>query len=799
MPVGTSALERRVRSMTEAQRTDFYRLLMPRMVPQYARHTPHPKQQLFLALNHVHEVMFGGSAGGGKSDALLMSALQYVDVPGYSALILRRTWPDLNSAGAILDRARQWLRGTDAIERDGGRYFLFPSGARLSFGYMQHENEKYKWQSAEFQFCVEQATPILMADGSWKPISKLVPGMFVQTLEGSRRIKRVIAVGSKPAVRVTTRYGSAVVSESHPILTPSGWASPVERLSRRSHAVDSTVEAFSSSYSAAQPLRAYSQPDQQQAGALLERTHRRTGRLETYAWPTDARSDCAESVLTHRAGQRPQQWSFPATLYALDDPSTSHEQHRHAHACVPASVIFDPSAQDFCACCQACCDCDGGRSRPGVAVAQLSLPSPDDAVQQYLLNFGSDDLENTHTGSRIDSLLYAHPYTNETRLASEAVRQDRVTVAPVGEAMMFDLEIDEVSHYVSWSGIISRNCAFDELTQFPESMYEYLHSRLRRPQLPCLTCGRPVKKYGTVYRHLAQNRVRSSESRPVCNNIFPDPQMLEQYRPAADGMTLWDVPLRMRSASNPGGVGHEWVFRRFVDDASKDARSIFVPSSLMDNPSLDQDSYVEALSHLSGIEKERLLNGDWSAFEQGNIFQRSWFTIIDEPSKDPNARRCRYWDMAASEGYGDWTVGTLVALVNGQWIVEHQVRGQWGPSETETIIRQTALSDGQEVVVRMEQEPGSSGKTVIDSYRRNILPGFNFDSDRPTGSKVARATPVAVSAENNNVKLVAGQWNKRLIDELELFPLGSFDDQVDSLAGAFNVIAYSTPHVRIIV
>jgi len=33
------------------------------------------------------EVLFGGSAGGGKSDALLMAALQYVDVPGYAAIL----------------------------------------------------------------------------------------------------------------------------------------------------------------------------------------------------------------------------------------------------------------------------------------------------------------------------------------------------------------------------------------------------------------------------------------------------------------------------------------------------------------------------------------------------------------------------------------------------------------------------------------------------------------------------------------------------------------------------------------
>src|SRR3989337_968646 len=81
-------------------------LTEPRLTP-YIPHRPTPKQSAFLILPH-REAFYGGAAGGGKSDALLMGALQYVDVPGYAALILRRTFTDLAKAEALIPRSLEW-------------------------------------------------------------------------------------------------------------------------------------------------------------------------------------------------------------------------------------------------------------------------------------------------------------------------------------------------------------------------------------------------------------------------------------------------------------------------------------------------------------------------------------------------------------------------------------------------------------------------------------------------------------------------------------------------------------------
>lgn len=117
----------------------------------YIPHHPTPKQAAFLLLNNL-EAFFGGAASGGKSDALLMGALQYVDVPNYSAILFRRTFTDLKLASSLISRAHEWLSDTDAKWRASEHCFYFPSGARLAFGHMGDQLSHLRYQSAEYQF-----------------------------------------------------------------------------------------------------------------------------------------------------------------------------------------------------------------------------------------------------------------------------------------------------------------------------------------------------------------------------------------------------------------------------------------------------------------------------------------------------------------------------------------------------------------------------------------------------------------------------------------------------------------------
>lgn len=118
---------------------------------RWVPHDPHPPQRAFLDVVEL-EALYGGAAGGGKSDALLMAALEHVHVPGYAALLLRRTFPDLNQPGALIPRSKEWLSATTARWNSNEHRWYFPSGATLTFGHLQHEDDKLQYQGAEYQF-----------------------------------------------------------------------------------------------------------------------------------------------------------------------------------------------------------------------------------------------------------------------------------------------------------------------------------------------------------------------------------------------------------------------------------------------------------------------------------------------------------------------------------------------------------------------------------------------------------------------------------------------------------------------
>ena len=113
--------------------------------------SPHAGPQMAFHRSGAFEVLYGGAAGGGKSDSLLMEALRYAHAPGYTAIILRRTYAMLSQANALIPRSRE-LFTERAKWNEERKSWTFPSGATIQFGHMQHDGDKYNYQGAAFAF-----------------------------------------------------------------------------------------------------------------------------------------------------------------------------------------------------------------------------------------------------------------------------------------------------------------------------------------------------------------------------------------------------------------------------------------------------------------------------------------------------------------------------------------------------------------------------------------------------------------------------------------------------------------------
>lgn len=113
----------------------------------YVPHEPFQKQADFMAYEG-REALYGGAAGGGKSDTLLMDAARFCHIPGYSALIVRRTHRELILSGALMDRSQEWFGGTPVKWNGNDKRWTWPSGATIEFGYFDTWADRSRYMSA---------------------------------------------------------------------------------------------------------------------------------------------------------------------------------------------------------------------------------------------------------------------------------------------------------------------------------------------------------------------------------------------------------------------------------------------------------------------------------------------------------------------------------------------------------------------------------------------------------------------------------------------------------------------------
>jgi predicted phage terminase large subunit-like protein len=345
---------------------------------------------------------------------------------------------------------------------------------------------------------------------------------------------------------------------------------------------------------------------------------------------------------------------------------------------------------------------------------------------------------------------------------------------PSGVSIKF-AHMEHEKNKLDWQGSQIPLICFDELTHFTESQFFYMFSRNRS------VCG--VKPY---IRATCNPDADSWVADFIDWWIGPDGYIIPErsgairYFVRKDGNILW------------GDTKEELL--EYCIEGTEPKSFTFISAKLEDNQILmkEDPSYRANLEALPLVEKERLLLGNWTIKEAAGLyFKREWF---DDKFVDsiPKCRRVRYWDCAATEAKNskdpDYTAGVLMGEVGGKYYIINVQHFRKSPGAADEHMKQVAQSDGINVLICEEEEPGSSGKRVIATHASTIFNGYNFHGVPSSGSKIVRAGPFSSACQNGLVYILRAPWNNEYLSELEGFPERKHDDQVDASSGAFNYL-----------
>jgi len=265
-----------------------------------------------------------------------------------------------------------------------------------------------------------------------------------------------------------------------------------------------------------------------------------------------------------------------------------------------------------------------------------------------------------------------------------------------------------------------------------------------------------------------------------------------------------DLPVYMRATTNPGGRGHHWVKKMFIDPApageSFEAKDIetgetlrypaghkkagqalfkrrFIPARLTDNPYLsEQGDYEAMLLSLPEQQRRQLLDGDWDIKEGAAFTEFNRDVHVIEPFNIPNNwvkfRACDY-------GYGSKSAVVWIAVNPSEQLVVYR----------ELYVSKVLATDLADMILEAEAGDGNIRYGVLDSslwHKRGdtgpslaeqmISKGCRWrQSDRSKGSRVAGKNEIhrrlQVDEFTEEPRLVIFNNCTNLISQLPAIPL----------------------------
>ena len=109
---------------------------------------PQPKQQLALSCP-AFELFYGGAAGGGKSDFLLMDFLAGCNEGrgAWRGILFRRTYKELEE---LIIRAKELYTPLGAYYHKTENVFTFPTGSFLRLRYLERDEDVGSYQGHQY-------------------------------------------------------------------------------------------------------------------------------------------------------------------------------------------------------------------------------------------------------------------------------------------------------------------------------------------------------------------------------------------------------------------------------------------------------------------------------------------------------------------------------------------------------------------------------------------------------------------------------------------------------------------------
>lgn len=117
---------------------------------------PQPGPQTAFLSTKADICIYGGSAGSGKSAALLIEPLRHLENPLFSAVAFRRTSPQITNPGGLWDESLKFYSPLGATPQVSTLTWKFPSSMKVKFSHLEHEKDKYDWQGSQI--------PLIMFD-----------------------------------------------------------------------------------------------------------------------------------------------------------------------------------------------------------------------------------------------------------------------------------------------------------------------------------------------------------------------------------------------------------------------------------------------------------------------------------------------------------------------------------------------------------------------------------------------------------------------------------------------------------